>query len=694
MHPARADAIHRALLTGLLGNIGVRADGYEYSGPRNLKFNLFPGSALFKRRPQWVMAAELVQTTKLYARTVGPIRPEWVERAAAHLVKREYWDPHWRKERARVEAWERVTLYGLVVVPRQPVHYGPIEPKLSRDIFILHALVRSEFRTDATFFRHNSDLVEQVLRLEAKARRRDVLADEQTRFRFFDSRVPQRIYNGHEFEKWRRQAEKANPRLLFMERRDVTLHDATGVTEELYPDQMVVGGTLRVPLEYRYEPDHPADGVTATVPLAALNGLPDEQFEWLAPGMLKEKAIALIRSLPKPLRVQLIPAPEVADEVVAGIRFGEGPMLDAVAFQLGKRAGAQIPRTAFDLAAMPEHLRMNFRIIDTTGKAVLMGRDLAAIRKKLGMKALDTFAALPPTPFHREQVVRWDFGDLPPHVEIPRHGLTLLGYPALVENPEGTVSLRLLDAEPHARAAHRAGLRRLFMLQLGQELKYILRKLPDPDRLALQYALIGNGEELKRDLAIAVADRAFFGDAEDTDAWDIRTHADFAVRAEAGWRRLAAAGEEVVAVVSESLSLFHDLSDQLDRDFPPMLLSAARDMRDQLARLVYPGFIARTPFHRLRHLPRYLKGIQNRLQKLQSAGLARDAQQSAVIAPLWRRFLEREQLHESRGVHDAAMERYRWLMEELRVSLFAQELRTPVTVSPKRLEALWGEVQE
>ena len=687
----RADAIHRALLTGLLGNVGVKNDPYEYTGPRGRKFNIFPGSALFKRRPLWVMSAELVETTKLYARTVGPVRPEWVERAAVHLVKREHWDPHWRRDKARVEAWERVTLHGLVLVARRPVDYGPIDPKLSRQIFIEHALVKGEYRTEARFFGHNQRLVEQVQTLEAKARRRDVLVGDEARFNFYDARVPQRVYNGHEFEKWRRQAEKHNPALLFMQRSDLMLHDAAGVTAELYPDELTVSGA-RLPLEYRYDPGHPADGVTVTVPLAALNGVPEEPFEWLVPGMLKDKAVALIRTLPKPLRVQLIPAPEFAEAALRTMRPGEGSFFDALALHLGKRAGILVPRTAFDPTALPDHLLMNFRVVDTTGKQVAVGRDLAEIRRRLGVRARQTFQAAPPSQYHRDGITRWDFGDeLPPSIEVYRQGMTLLGYPALVENPGSTVSLRVLDAEPAAREAMRGGLRRLFMLQVADELRHAVRKLPNIEQLSLNYARLGTWDDLKRDLIVAIADRAFFDD--DADPASVRTREQFAARAEAGWRRLTAAATDVATTVGEALALYQDLSLKLGRDFPPLLLNPARDMREQLAGLVHPGFVASAPPRWLRHLPRYLRGLQIRLQKLLNAGLPRDAQQTAQLQPLLSAYRERLQRHQARGVRDPAMEQFRWMLEELRVSLFAQELKAAVPVSTKRLEQLWEQVQ-
>ena len=687
----RQDAIHRALLAGLLGNVGVKKDKREYEGARGRKFSIFPGSALFKRSPEWVMSAELVETTRLYARTVGPAKADWVERLADHLVKRTHTDEHWNRERSRVEAYERVTLHGLVLIARRVIDFGPLEPKLSRPIFIHQALVRGEFRTAAPFFEHNRRLIEQVRQIEAKARRRDVLVDEEARFRFYDARIPQRVYDGFEFEKWRRQAEKHNERLLFMQRSDLMLHCAEGVTAELYPDELAVEG-VKVPLHYRFDPGSASDGVTAVIPLAALNQLPAEPFEWLVPGYLPEKLVALIRSMPKPLRVQFIPAPEVAHAAATQLQFGEGSLLDAFALALGKRAGVQLSRSAFDVETLPDHLRMNFRVIDASGKTVAAGRDIDDIRRRLGIRARESFASMPPGEFHRDRVTRWDFGDLPEHVELKRHGMTLLGYPTLVD--EGSsVSLRVLDSPAAARAEMRGGLRRLFMIQVAEELKYLSRKLPGVEQMCLHYALLGPCDELKRDLLTATADAALFDGADDEAAATVRTREAFAERAEAGWRRLTAAGAEVTTVAAETLLLFYEVNQRQSEDFPPMLLYAARDLREQAARLVPRRFLVRTPAAWLRHLPRFLRAMQVRVQRLFNAGLARDAAAAAEVGPLWRRYLEREQSHRSRGVIDPALEQFRWMLEELRVSLFAQELKTSVPVSPKRLEALWEQVQ-
>jgi ATP-dependent helicase HrpA len=686
----RRDAVHRALLAGLLGNVGVKKDKGEFQGARGKKFHVFPGSALFKRHPEWVMAAELVETTRLYARTVGPARADWVERLAEHLVQRTYSDEHWNRERARVEAYERVTLQGLVLVARRVIDYGPMEPALSRAIFIHQALVKGEYRTAAPFFAHNQRLVEQVRLIEAKARRRDVLVDEEARVRFFDARVPRRVYDGHEFEKWRRQAEKHNERLLYMSRSDLMLHGAEGVTAELFPDSLTVEG-VKVALEYRFDPGHAADGITTVVPLAALNQLPAEPFEWLVPGYLTEKIVALIRSMPKPLRVQFIPAPEVAQAAAAALGFGRGSLLDALALVLGKRSGAQVARTAFEVETLPDHLRMNFRVTDAAGKTVAAGRDLEEIRRKLGVKARETFSSMPPTEFHRDKITRWDFGDLPEHVELRRMGMTLLGYPSLVDGG-ASASVRVLDAPAAARAAMRGGLRRLFMIQVGEELKYLSRKLPGIEQMSLHYAALGSYEELKRDLLTAAADLALFGDEDDEAANRIRTRDAFAARAQEGWKRLTQSANEVSAAATEALVLRHQLHQRLAEDFPPLLLPAGRDLRDQLARLVPPRFLVRTPTVWLKHLPRFLKGMQIRVQRLFNAGLARDAAASAELAPLWKQYLQRELNHRSRGLNDPALEQFRWMLEELRVSLFAQELKTSVPVSVKRLEALWEQV--
>ena len=446
----------------------------------------------------------MTETTRLYARTVARIDPELGRAAAEHLVKREYLDPHWHRDSAHVIAYERVTLYGLTLVHRRRVHYGPIDPKASREIFIRQALVEGEYRTDAPYFRHNRQLVRDVELLEAKLRRRDVLADAQTRFAFYDARIPAGIYNGPLFERWRREAEAKDKRVLFMSKEDLML-PVPEPAKDQFPDAVSVGN-LRFPLQYRFDPGHPADGVTATVPLGVLNQLDAEPFEWLVPGWLEEKVAALIKALPKELRVQFVPVPNTVRAVLPQLPFGDGSLFGQLSWHLGRTTGVQVPAGAWDPRAIPDWLRMNFRIVDEAGKTLEAGRDLDEIRRKLRVEVKQTFENLPSSEWHKDELTRWDFGDLPEQVEVRRPGITLKGYPALVDRGE-SVALRLLESSDAARAAMRAGVRRLFMLQVGREMKHLARHLPGIDQMCMYYAPVGPCDDLRRDLLNVIVDR-------------------------------------------------------------------------------------------------------------------------------------------------------------------------------------------
>lgn len=683
--PRKQDAIHRALLSGLIGSVGARVDGSEYTGIRGKKFLLFPGSALYRQRPPWVMAAEVVETTRVYAHTVAPVHPRWVERMAAHLVKRDYSDPQWRPEFGRVIADERVTLYGLTLIRGRKVHYGPIDPAGSREIFIYHALVLGEYETDAPFFAHNRRLIEEVQSLEAKVRRRDVLVDAKARFAFYDARIPRRIYTAREFERWLNEARKHDPRVLFMTPRDLMLHPALGVTEELYPTTIAVNGAV-FPLEYRFEPGDRADGITVTVPLAAVNQLDAEPFQWLVPGFRQDLFASLIRTLPKALRIKFVPVPPVANDAAAQLMPAEGPVVEALARHLGKVSGEAVRPDDFQPHRLSAYLRMNFRIVDAAGNEVAMARDLGAIRRELETQARASFSAAPPPEFHRDHVERWDFGPLPRQIEVSLENTTVNAYPALVD-AGGSVSMRLFDSQDAGDEAMRAGLRRLFMLQLPQEIEYVRHTLPDLERLRPYYTPVGDCDELRDDLVLAIADRAFFGDEP---LGDIRDRNVFAARAEAGWRRLPSAVSEIMQIVAPSLDTFRALSTELSRDFPPLWEQSVGDMRDQLGRLIYRGFLARTPFQWLRHFPRYLQGIDMRLGRLSRAGLARDRQAMAEILPLWEVYKRRAE----QGNRNLELERARWMLEELRISLFAQDLKTAIPISAQRVKRQLERIKE
>ncbi|HTL28921.1 MAG TPA: ATP-dependent RNA helicase HrpA, partial [Tepidisphaeraceae bacterium] len=672
-HP-KFDQIHRALLTGLLGNIAEKTDAHEYTGARNMKLFLFPGSGLFNIKPPWVAAAELVETTRLYARTVARIQPEWIEHLAAHLVNRSYSDPHWQAKTGRVMAYERVSLYGLPIVARRLVHFGPIDPLASREMFIHRALIEGEFNTNAKFFKHNHKLVEEVHELEAKQRRRDLLVDAKVLYDFYDARIPAKVYSGPLFEAWRKEAERKDPNLLFMKIEDLMLHPAVTVTQDLFPDELRVN-EMKLPLEYHLDPGGPMDGVTVRIPLTALNQIPPEPFEWVVPGLLEEKVLTLIRSLPKPLRVNFMPAGDTARDAARSMPFRVGSLLQSLAQWLGKRAGVVIRESDFDLSTLPDYLRTNFAVIDEFGNTVGTGRDLRKLREEVGAAASETFALSPESEFTIDEITSWDFGDLPERVEIRRHGMTLYGYPAIVDQGN-VVGIRLLDSPEAADAEMRRGLKRLFMLQLKKEFTQLARSIPNMQQMCLWWSTRGSCDELKEDLLNAIADSAFFGEKR-----VIRTREAFIELANEGWRHLSEASRAISAVVQQTLANLHEVEKQLGGRLPPTWSNAAVDIRAQLSNLVYPGFISQTPPLWLKHLPRFVAGTMVRLQKLANAGLARDEAAMATIGALWKQYSERLEKHRKARIVDPAIEQYRWMLEELRVSLFAQELKTSVPVS-------------
>jgi ATP-dependent helicase HrpA len=683
--PQKVEAIHRALLSGLLSNIATRTDAHEYTAARNVKCNIHPGSGLFKRRPGWFMAAELVETTKLYARTVAPIQPQWAEKLASHLVQRTYSEPHWQPQTAHVSAFERVTLWGLILAPRRSVHYGPIDPAVSRQLFIYHALVLGEYRTNGEFFAHNRRLIEEIRTLEAKQRQRDLLVSDQAIYDFFDKRIPPGIYNGPLFEKWRQHTERGRPTLLFLHRRDLLTHEVTENKAD-YPDTIDAGG-LTLPLQYIFDPSDPNDGVTVTIPLAALNQVPAERFEWLVPGLLREKVVALMKSMPKALRVKFVPVPQHADEAIAALRLSAPSLLDELAYALGKMIGEPMDRNAFSPQDIDPYLRMNFRIIDDNGEEVLIGRDLDAIRRKLGIEARKTFQQQPPSEFHRDNITSWDFPDLPDRVEVRKNAMTLQGYPALVDAGK-TAALRLFDSPELAKVETRAGVRRLLMLQLREEVKWLSRKLPGFERMQMNYATVGSADDLKADLVEAIIDRALFGHEG-----DVRTREQFLARAQLAWKRMNIAANEIGGLVAQILEKYQALNLEVSKVAPPALIGSYQDMRRHLTSLIYNSFVIRTPPPWLEQYPRFLTAIEIRLRKLLNAGLNRDQAAMADIAPLVKQYHDRRDANAKEGIADPELETYRWMLEEVRVQLFAQELKTSIPVSLKRLEAQWAKVK-
>jgi ATP-dependent helicase HrpA len=688
--PKHLDAIHRSLLSGLLSNIGYRSDAHEYTGISGKKFNIFPGSGLFKSNPAWITAAEIVETTKLYARTVASIKPLWIEQLADHIVKRTYTEPTWHAQSAQVMAYEKVAFGGITLVPRRSVHYGPVDPKQSREIFIHEALIKGNFKSDVPFFKSNRALIEDIQRTEAKLRQRNILVEPAKQFRFYDERLSHHVYSGATLEKWRHHAERGRPTILFMQPRHLMTREVHADPAE-YPDVLRFGD-LALPLRYVYDAARTDDGITVTIPLAALNQLSHAPFEWLVPGWLRDKILALIKSLPKPLRTKFIPVPEHGERVLPALRgMGVSPMhslLDKLANQLGKLAGEYIDRNAFNLQDLDPHLRMNFEIIDEQKQIIKTGRDLDAIKRELGLRARDTFRSqLPPSEWNRDGLTKWDFESLPDRVETRLNGTTLQGYPALLDAGR-TVSLRLFDTPEAAREANRLGVRRLLTLQLKEEVKWLSRKLPHFEDMALFYAPIGSEDDLKADIVTAATERAL------EDPANVRTRDQFIARSHAAWQRLTESGQALAELVGQILQHFQALSLELDKPVAPLLEPSILDMRRHLYDLIYNGFIADTPPQWLAHFPRYLKAVEVRLKKLLNAGLSRDAQAEGEIAGFVEQYKTRRAKHEKEGIIDPELDQYRWMLEEFRVSLFAQELKTAIPVSPKRLEAQWAKVRQ
>jgi ATP-dependent helicase HrpA len=728
---ASYDQIHRSLLAGLLSNIGHKGGGggpnsnpFEYDGVRALKFAIFPGSALFREKPKWVMAAELVRTTKLYARTVAKIQPQWVETLAAGLVTRTHEEPHWMGETAQVGAYETVTLWGLPIIKRRRVHYGPVEPAQSRAIFIEHALVRGEYMTPGRFFEQNFKQQKNIEKLQERKRQHDLLADPGTRFEFYAQKLPADVYDGPGFERWRKKAEARQPDLLVMQKQDLLATGAVEPTPDQYPEVIDVplldeqgqrSGSVRVPLEYRHKHGDPADGLTAVIPATVLAAIDDSRFDWLVPGFAREKAVELIKLLPKATRVNLSPAAKFAEEAVKVMPFGQGDFLTELAATLTRLAKVQVSTEWWEghLGQLPDHLRMNFLVLEEErggGTRIIgQGKDLDRIRRELADRAAAALAGLPSGPYNRAGVELWDdsLGTLPVSIDINNRGLTLKACVALVdETPFGehgrgkpVVGVRVFAEPKRARLVHARGVNRLLAMQVRSEAASLLQHTPGVERMLMNAAVLGGVDAARKDLAELITMRAF---AEVEGLADVRDPRAFETALNAGWNRLGKASAEIIALAEKLFAAHQRVSLQIG-SAPAGWAPTLNDVRNQLALLVGPAagrFLLDTPWEWLKHYPRYLSGIALRLEKCGGAsrveiageGLQRDWRQMNEIMPLWAGLLDRLRLVGSVANASEAVLQFRWMLEELRISLFAQELRTAHPVSLKKLTARWEQM--
>ncbi|MDB5798014.1 MAG: hrpA [Paucimonas sp.] len=710
--PATYEQLHLALLTGLLGNIGFKAeDEPHYLGARGIRFYLWPGSALAKKAGKWVMSAELVDTARLYARTIAQIQPQWLERIGSHLLKKSYNEPRWEKRSGQVSAYERATLYGLVVYSQRRVDFGAIDAEQAREIFIRDALAGGDFDTKLPFFAHNQRLVREIENLEHKSRRVDVLVDEQLIEAFYDQQVPAGIHNAVDFEKWYRGRQAKEPRLLYLEREDLMRHEAAGVTTDLFPKQMRMAG-VDMALTYHFEPGSHRDGVTLAVPLYVLNQVSATRAAWLVPGMLKEKVHLLLKSLPQKLRRHCVPLPDYAagfvDRVEQKQGFGKGDLLELLMDDVREQTGVAVRSTDFKLETLPAHHFMNFKVVDEHGRQLDMGRNLATLQADLGgearkqfQKLADDVAITEPVAVAATQVSRapapavgaapssrpaadssqyqnltsWSFGELPELLEIQKGKLSLVGYPALVDR-KTHCDLEVFDDPAEAARVHRQGLMRLFALQLREQLKYLEKNVPNLQQMGMQYMGLGAQEELRDQILEAALVRACLQEPLPRNADE------FAARKEEGKSRLGLLVNEIARLAGQVLAEYHPLAKKLQgAKGQPQALA---DMQAQLQALMTKRFIAEHDYTQLAHFPRYLKALGVRIEKLR-ADPARDSKlmaEWAQAAAPWQRALKTRH-------GDPQMHQYRWMLEELRVSLYAQELRTPMPVSLKRLQKVW-----
>ncbi len=671
---AKYDSIHRALLSGLLGNVALKDEKNNYLGTRNRRLMIFPGSGVFGKGPKWIIAAEISETNRVYARGVAGVAPEWIEQAAEPLLKHSYSGAGWQRKRAQVGAFRKSTLYGLVIVEKKRVNYGPINPVESREIFIRSALVEGNYNTNAEFFRHNLRLIDEVVTLEEKTRRRDILVDPEELYRFYDQIIPEGIYSGPAFEKWRAEFESVSSRGLYLTRDYLLRDDEPDISSTDFPDQLEFSGVV-LPLKYNFKPGSRTDGVTLSVPVSLLNRVSAEQCEWLVPGLLHEKITALIKSLSKSLRKNYVPAPDVATRMVNALLPHDNKGLTRALISGLKTVSPQtLDDSDFQISSLADHLLMRYEILDENGNCIDESRDLESLQNKYMDRIEENLASTAGNSFERSDLKEWNFGDLPESVDVETQGVTMQGYPALVAEGD-KVHLKLLANPADAAFAMPLGLRELFRKGLQKEIKYLQRNLPGIDVLGLRFAVFGKIDVLRKDIVNAALDTTFIHPAETP-----RTREQFYSILEQGQPDLIENTNQICAVLEKTMEAHRQVAKRMSGSVSLSWVEAMADINDQIAHLIYPGFVTATPAEKLHRMPVYFKAIDKRLDSLDREP-DRDRRRRAELLPLWERI---KLMHPSTGV----VHKVRWMFEELRVSVFAQELGTIEKVSVARLESL------
>ncbi|EJF0908863.1 ATP-dependent RNA helicase HrpA [Vibrio cholerae] len=676
--PGSYHAVHSAILVGLLSHIGMKdQEKNEYHGARNARFNIFPASGLFKKQPKWVMSAELVETSKLWARVVAKIEPDWIEPLAKHLSKRSYSEPHWSKKNAAVMAYEKVMLYGIPIVPKRLVNYGTIDPVLSREIFIRSALVEGDWETKHAFFKQNRALLAEVEELEHKSRRRDILVDDEELFQFYDQRVGTEVVSGRHFDAWWKTASRKTPDLLSFEKEMLFKGDASHITDLDYPN-FWHQGNLKLKLSYQFEPGENSDGVTVHIPLPILNQVEPHGFDWQIPGLRHELVVSLIKSLPKTLRKNFVPAPNYADAFLARVTPFEMPLLDAMEKELRRMTGVTVLREDWKLDQLPAHLKITYRAVDHRNRKLNESCDLHELKESLKEKVQETLSQVADDDIEQRDLHTWSFGELPKVYQQKRGGFEVRAYPALVDKKD-SVEIKLFETEQEQLSAMRAGQRRLILLNVPSPIKYLHANLPNKSKLGLYFNPYGKVLDLIDDCIACGVDKLIEergGMVWEPQAFEaLKEH----VRAELGDTVV-----EIAKQVETILTTAYNINKRLKGKVDFTMAFALSDVKAQIEGLIFSGFATECGWKRLPDILRYMRAIERRMEKL-PVDPNKDRLHMLKIESVANKYKELlNKIPKGMAIPDNVRE-IRWMLEELRVSYFAQQLGTPYPVSDKRI---------
>ncbi|WP_353669749.1 ATP-dependent RNA helicase HrpA [Marinomonas sp. THO17] len=681
-HTRNYEAIHRALLAGLFTQVANKMDdSKDMLGCRSRKLSIFPGSMLFKKPPQWVMAAELVETSKLYARVVARIDPAWIEEYAGPFVKRQYLDPHFERNQGRVMANEQVSLYGLIIVPKRRVDYGHVQPEEAREIFIRAGLVEGELRTKLAFYRHNKALIDDLETQEAKLRKRDILVDDEAVFQFYDQRLPDNVRNLKSLEHFI----KTHPDALLMSKADL-INQQVAVDDMAFPDSFALNG-VALPIDYKFEPGKTTDGATLKVPVGLLRQLSIEDLGWAVPGYIKERCEALIRALPKVLRRRFVPIPQFVDRIYPNLSKEKGDLLEQLSLQIKRETLIDIPLNEWNADKLDAHLTLNLAVVDERGKVLGQGKDLAQLQRQFSDLVEESFAKFGTKAHEEEGLTEWPEQGIAERQEIKQAGIKVTAFPALVSQGD-TVALKMFDDQSTAIEAHRKGVITLLKLTLNKEVRYLKKNLPKLKESMLIFAPLGPKESLLEDLLDAILDKVFL----DQRPLPRQKH-EFVERVADNKGNLIALANDMAEQLYRVLSSYQGVAKRMKGNIPLPWTRIYGDIQFQLGQLIYPGFIGNTPLYWLGQLPRYFKGIEVRLERFQNH-LNKENQFVTELEGLWQTYAKQKKAHDEKALYDPELMKYRWMLEEYRISLFAQSVGTLEPISAKRLAKQWQEVKK